>query len=102
MDDGKLSHTSFAPFDCRFWRKHMVRFDMPVQPVVAVGRTDRNGLCAAAEEIKNLPFGKFPSLCPVTTSWRKASAKSPPTALAEDATVGYLAMTGRSLALAAI
>jgi hypothetical protein len=34
----------------------MVRFDMPVQPVDAVGRTDRNGLCPAAEEIRKLPF----------------------------------------------
>ena len=35
----------------------MVRFDMPVQPFDAVGRTDRNGLCPAAEEIGKLPFG---------------------------------------------
>jgi hypothetical protein len=62
----------------------MVRFDMPVQPVDAVGRTDRIGLCPAAEENKNLQFGEFPGLCPVTTSWRKASAKSPPAGRGRD------------------
>ena len=49
-------HSSFAPFDCRFWRNHTVHFDMPVQPLDAVGRADRNGLFPAEEEITKLPF----------------------------------------------
>ena len=62
MGDVKPCPSSSAHFDFRFWRKYMVRFDMPVQPVDALGWTDRKGLGAAAEKLGKLPFGAIPWL----------------------------------------